>query len=181
MRHEAGDKNIILSTSKESIKKSTLYFLLSVLLVACTVVYGYTQYTQKSVIPVILQNQIDLNDTVGLITTLSTAEYKFSNGKALPKGTQFIGMLAKEENKNIIYFDSYLVPDGEKEAFTAKSILEIKSEGKKNGVSAKISKTLYKQTKSNVLGAIFYSNSTNAAETNQQFIPQGQTLKLEFD
>ncbi len=167
--------------SKRQSLKSVAYAFLSVLLIISTAVYGYTQYTQKSIISTILQSPLDLNDTSSLISSISTSEHKLSSGIDIPKGTRFFGKLSKEENKYIIYFDSLQTPDGQTTSFTAKSILDISSNNSKNGVSAKISKTLYKQTKSNVLGAIFYNNSSNISESSKSRLPQGYILKLEFD
>ena len=174
-------EHLIQPSSRLQPSKSIIYVLLSIFLVTVTAIYGYTQYTQKSIISTILQNPIDLNDTSSLISSISTSEHKLSSGIDIPKGTRFFGKLSKEENKYIIYFDSLQTPDGKTESFTAKSILDVNNNNSKNGVSAKISKTLYKQTKSNVLGAIFYNNSSNVSESSKSILPQGHILKLEFD
>lgn len=162
------------------ITKSKLGMVLVLILILGVFTYGYTQYLKKGSISAVLQYQIDLNNPPEQIYAISLSEQKLPDGKELKKGTRFIGKLSKEGNKYIIYFSTIQNPDGESQQVIAKSNLTSNVSGQAAGVSAKIGKTLYKQTKTNVLGAIFH-NSQDAKEFPTSVLPQGSPLKIEID
>ena len=154
--------------------------MLTLILIFGIFAYAYTQYLQKSSIFAVLQYPIDLQSPPDSVFAVSTIGQKLPDGKMLPKGTRFIGMLSKEEKGFVIYFDEIQKLDGDKEQFSAKSSLNVEEQNKQGGVSAKISKTLYQQTKTNVLGAIFNS-SNNIKQSQGTVLPRGSTLKIEVD
>ena len=152
--------------------------LIVLILIFGVVTYGYSQYLKKGLISAVLQQGIDLNSPQGnLVFAISTFDQKTPDGKNIPKGTKFTGKLNKEENKLIIYFDTLEMPEGKKQQFLAKTVLNINEKQESNGVSAKIGKTLYQQSKTNVLGAIFHTSSN----ISQSLLPQGSILKLELN
>ena len=151
--------------------------LIALILISGLVTYGYSQYLKKGLVSAVLQQQIDLNNLSDLVFAISTFDQKTPDGKNLPKGTKFTGKLSKEEDKLIIYFNTLEFPKGNKEQFFAKTVLNAKEKDENSGVSAKIGKTLYQQTKTNVLGAIFHTSSNNL----QSILPQGYILKLELN
>lgn len=150
-----------------------------VVLLFSLIVIGYTQYSRQQSISAVLQNQLDFNAPPDYIFTITTFEQNLSDSKKLPKGTRFIGMLSKVENNFEIYFDTIQTPGGKQEQFLGKSVFDFKERGNQ-GVSAKISRTLYQQTKTNVLGAIF--NNPNAQLQPQSLVlPRGTLLKIEIN
>lgn len=155
-------------------------FFLITILISLTVLYGYTQFLKKETISAVLQYQIDLSNPPDFVFAITTLDQKIASGKNLSKGTRFIGMLSKEGENYVVYFDTIQFSNGDKEPFVAKTNLNYGEEAKLGGVSAKISKTLYKQTKSNVLGAIFKS-SGEVQRTSSSVLPRGSTLKIEID
>ena len=142
--------------------------------------YGYTQYLKKGAIWAVLQYQIDLNNPPEQIYAISLSEQTLPDGKKLNKGTRFIGKLNKEDAGYIIYFSTLQSPDGGTQQVIAKSSLSSNVSGQAAGVSAKIGNTLHRQTKTNVLGAIFH-NSQNAKEFPGSILPQGSSIKIEID
>lgn len=156
------------------------FILLIFVLAVVTMLYGYTQFLNKGFIQAVLQYQLDFQNPPETVFAVSTFEQKMPDGTQLPKGTRFIGMFSKEENNFVIYFDSIQTLDGKNKKVIAKSILNIKEENKQTGVSAKISKTLYQQTKTNVLGAIF-NTSNNIQQLPGTVLPRGSVLKIEID
>ncbi|OGI06067.1 MAG: hypothetical protein A3I68_03015 [Candidatus Melainabacteria bacterium RIFCSPLOWO2_02_FULL_35_15] len=162
------------------ITKNKLRMALVLILVFGIFTYGYTQYLKKGSVSAVLQYQIDLNNPPEQIYAISLFEQKLPDGKELKKGTRFIGKLSKEGDKYIIYFSTIQNPDGESRQVIAKSNLTSNVSGQAVGVSAKIGKTLYKQTKTNVLGAIFH-NSQDAKEFPTSVLPQGSPVKIEID
>ena len=162
------------------IDKNKLGILLALVLVLGVFAYGYTQYLKEGTVSAVLQYQIDLNNPPEQIYAISLSEQTLPDGKKLEKGTRFIGKLSKEENRYVIYFNTVQNPEGESKQVIAKSNLSSNVSGQAGGVSAKIGKTLYKQTKTNVLGAIFH-NSQDAKEFPSSVLPQGSSLKIEID
>lgn len=155
--------------------------VLSLILVFAIVVISYSQYLKEGLISAVLQYQIDLNNPPNFIYAVSTSNQILPDGKQLPKGTRFIGMLAKEEKGIVIYFDTVQSLSGKKNPIIAKSFLSSKASDRIEGVSAKIGKTLYKQTKSNVLGAIFTKGVSKAEDFSASILPQGSHLKIEVN
>ena len=149
-------------------------------IVFATALYGYSQFLKKGMISAVLLQEIDLKNPPDPVLAISTYEQNLPDGKNLPKGTRLIGKLASEENGYVIYFNEIQSVDGKRYQFLAKSNLNLKeSEGGK-GVSAKIGKTLYQQTKTNVLGAIF-NNSNNIQTSRNSILPRGSILKIEIN
>lgn len=154
-------------------------FLALAILLAATMLYSYSQFVKKSVISAVLQHQVDLSNPPEAIYAISTFDQTLPDGKSIPKGTRFMGKLSKENNSFIIYFDESQATDGKKTQLLAKSSLNIKEGESGKGVSAKISKTLYKQTKTNVLGAIF--NTPTSSPNSNTILPRGYNLKIEVE
>lgn len=163
-------------TSRKPQTRYGLHGLLLLVLITFTIVYGYTQYLNKSLISAVLQYKIDLRNPPDQIFAITTFDQRLPSGKSILKGTQFVGKLASDNQKLVIYFDVIKDATGKGEQFTGKSNLNLNEELKSDGVSAKIGKTLYQQTKTNVLGAIFYTGNVS-----QQILPQGFKLKIETD
>ena len=161
-------------------KKNKLGIILALILTLGIFAYGYTQYLKKGAISAVLQYQIDLNNPPEQVYAISLSEQILPDGKKLQKGARFIGKLNKEENRYVIYFNTIQNPDGKNSQVIAKSNLNSNVTGQAAGVSAKIGKTLYKQTKTNVLGAIFY-NSQDTKEFPGSILPQGSSIKIEID
>ena len=161
-------------------KKNKFGIILALILVFGIFAYGYTQYLKKETVSAVLQYQVDLNNPPEQVYAISLSEQILPDGKKLEKGTRFIGKLSKEENRYVIYFNTVQNPDGKAKQVIAKSNLGSNVIGQTVGVSAKIGKTLYKQTKTNVLGAIF-RNSQDTKEFPTSVLPQGSPLKIEID
>ena len=158
--------------------KKLLFTTLVIALV--TILYGYTQFQKKGVISVVLLQEIDFSNPPDPVLAISTYDQNLPDNKNLPKGTRLIGKLANEENGYVIYFNEIQTTDGTKSQFLAKSNLNLKENEDSKGVSAKIGKTLYKQTKTNVLGAIFNS-SNNIQASRNSILPRGSILKIEIN
>jgi len=155
-------------------------FIFILTLAFLTILIGYTQFLKKETISAVLQYEIDLNNPSDFVFAITTLDQKLATGKNLAKGTRFFGMLTKENENYVVYFNTLQLTNGNKESFLAKSNLNLNEETKAGGVSAKISKTLYKQTKSNVLGAIFKSPS-DVQMPSSLVLPKGSTLKIEIN
>ena len=156
------------------------FFLIISIFIFGTVLYGYTQFLKKETVSAVLQQQINLENPQDVVFAISTYDQKLSNGKNIPRGTRFIGKLSKEGDILQINFNSIQLPDREKEDFPAKSNLNVQSQTQTSGVSANISKTLYKQTKTNVLGAIF-KGSNLTEQSNGSILPKGSIIKIQVD
>lgn len=154
--------------------------MLSFFLLILTVLYGYSQFIKKGVISAVLQYQIDLKNPPNLVFAISTFDQKLPDGKWLLKGTRFIGNLTKEGDDFIIYFNTIQTTSGKKEQFFAKSNLSVKESLVAGGVSARIGKTLYQQTKTNILGAIFNS-SNNIKQLPSLVLPRGAVLRIDIN
>ena len=160
--------------------KNKFGIALALILVLGVFAYGYTQYLKKGTVSAVLQYQIDLNDPPKQVYAVSLSEQIFPGGKKLEKGSRFIGTLNKEETGYVIYFNSVQNPNGETHQVIAKSSLSSNVVDRAGGISAKIGKTLYKQTKTNVLGAIF-RNSQGSNGAGSSILPQGSPIKIEID
>ena len=154
--------------------------IITLVLFFVTIVICYSQYLKKGVASAVLQHQIDLSNPPVSVFAISTSDQKFSDGKILPKGTKFIGNVGKGADGFIIYFNTIQTPEGKREQINAKSNLKVSESQSKGGVSAKIGKTLYKQNKSNVLGAIF-TNPSAANNLSGLMLPRGSIVKIEFN
>lgn len=162
------------------IAKNKFGVILALIIVLGVFTYGYTQYLKKGTVSAVLQYQIDLNNPPEQIYAISISEQTLPDGKKLEKGARFIGKLSKEENGYIIYFNTVQNPEGKAKQIIAKSSLSSNVTGQAIGVSAKIGKTLYNQTKTNVLGAIFH-NPQDSKEFPSSVLPKGLSLKIEID
>ena len=160
------------------LSKSKIFFLL-VIFLFFVIGYGYTQYLQKSFVTAVLQYQIDLNNPPDKIFAISTFDQKLPGSKMFPKGARLVGSLSSNEDGYVIYFDKLQI-SGKNEKFPAKTKLNIKNETTATGVSARISKTFYEETKTNVLGAIFDS-SRNQKQLAGSILPRGYVLKVEVE
>ena len=162
------------------ITKNKFGMALALILVFGVFAYGYTQYLKKGAVSAVLQYQIDLNNPPEQVYAISLSEQTLPDGKKLQKGTRFIGKINKEDTGYIIYFSTLQNPDGDTQQVIAKSNLNSNVSGQAVGVSAKIGNTLHRQTKTNVLGAIFH-NSQDVKEFPSSVLPQGSPLKIEID
>ena len=153
---------------------------LALILLLGVFAYGYTQYFKKSLVSAVLQYQIDLNNPPDQVYAVSLLEQTLPDGKKLAKGTRFIGKLNKEDVGYVVYFSSIENPEGKTRQVVAKSNLSSNVSSQTGGVSAKIGNTLHRQTKTNVLGAIFH-NSQDIKEFPSSVLPQGSPIKIEID
>ena len=127
-----------------------------------------------------LQYPVNLENPPEYIFAISTSEQNLPNGKKLPKGTKFKGTLSKEGQKFLIYFNSIQIAGkNNEEPFSGKTTLDIKGQEPTNGVSAKISKTISQQTKTNVLGAIFQNKPSNIENLPNSVLSRGTILNIE--
>ena len=160
--------------------KNKFVILLALILLLGVFTYGYTQYFKKSLVSAVLQYQIDLNNPPDQVYAVSLLEQMLPDGKKLEKGTRFIGKLNKEDVGYVVYFSRIENPEGKTRQVVAKSNLSSNVSGQTGGVSAKIGNTLHRQTKTNVLGAIFH-NSQDTKEFPSSVLPQGSPIKIEID
>ena len=151
------------------------------ILISMTGIYAFSQYLKKGTINAVLQYQVNLDNPPENIYAISTFDQTTPSGKTLPKGTVFIGTLNKEAGMPIIYFNSVLLNGEKTENFIAKSRLKAVSTEQSTGVSAKLGKTIYQQTKTNVIGAIFYNSSSNSQELASSVLPKGYAIKIETE
>jgi len=158
-------------------KKRVILFS-TLFLITISFLYAFSQFSNKKILQAALQQEINLNIPGNIVSAILTSDQKLSNDKFLPKGTKFFGKISKKENEFVIDFNSIQTTDGKKQNFYAISYLGAKEEIKKGGVSAKISKTVYKQTRTNVLGAIFNS-SDDLSKGFTSTIPRGSIIKIE--
>lgn len=149
-------------------------------LLITTFLYGYTQFLKKETVNAVLQHQVDLENPPESIFAITTSEQILAGGQKLLKGTRFIGKLKNENGNLIIYFDQIQNLDGNKLNFSAKTTLSQNEADIAGGVSAKIGKTLQRQTKSNVLGAIFTHPNTNQSSAGT-ILHRGSSLKVVID
>ncbi len=163
-----------------NITKSKLGMMLALILTLGIFAYGYTQYLKKATVSAVLQYQIDLNNPPEQVYAISLLEQMLPDGKKLQKGTRFIGKLNKEDSGYVIYFNTTQNSEGKIQQVIAKSNLSSNISGQIGGISGKIGKTLYKQTKTNVLGAIFH-NSQDSIELPGSVLPQGSPIKIQID
>lgn len=161
--------------------KRIIVLFFSIFVIAGGVFYGYTQFLNKETVPTILQNQIDLNNPPEFVSAVLTENHKLSNGKIIHKGSLFIGMITREENHFVIYFDSVQEPGGNKIKLLSKSNLNVTTSNENNGISTKIGKTFHKQTRSNVLGAIFQNSQPGSDQSQDLVLPQGSALNIELN
>lgn len=148
-------------------------------LLITTFLYGYTQFLKKETISAVLQHQVDIENPPELIYAIITSEQTLSNGQKLQQGTRLIGRLKNEDDKLIIYFDQIQNAGGNKSNISARTILGQNKIDNSAGVSAKIGKTLQRQTKSNVLGAIFTHPGTS--QSSGTILRRGLNLKIVID
>ena len=147
---------------------------------SATALFAYSQFIKKETIQAVLQYQIDLENPPDAVFAISTFDQKLNNGKNIPRGTRFLGMLVKEEDGLTINFDTLQSTSGKKEKIMAKSLLNVKGEIKTTGVSAKISMTIYERTQTNILGAIF-KGPNDKQNLDTPVLPQGFIIKIEID
>lgn len=157
-------------------KKNIFIFLV---IIFASALYGYTQFTKKGLISAVLLHEVNLENPPSNIFAISTSDQNLTGGKSIPKGTRFTGSLTKGDS-SVIYFNAIQIPDGKQEQILAKAVLTSGSKADTPGVSSKISKTLYKQTRTNVLGAIFKDQDTGT-KPDGYILPKGTIIKIEAD
>ncbi len=156
------------------------------LLVICSVlVIGIFTLSSKSTgskgtITAVLQSDLNIDSPSGSILAVSTTDQALPDGSVLPRGTKFVGKTSVEGNNLVVFFDSIQTSDGQNQQFIGKLIINKIDDKAVSGVSAKIGKTLYNQSKSNVLGAIFH-NPGSTQGSDIQALPKGSVLKIEVD
>ena len=151
------------------------------ILISMTGIYAFSQYLKKGTINAVLQYQVDLDNPPENIYAISTFDQITLSGKKLPKGTIFIGTLNKEVGIPVIYFKSVEFTEGKIENFPAKSKLKVAQNAQFAGLSAKLGKTIQQKTKTNVIGAIFRTSSTNNQEIAGSVLPKGYAIKIEAE
>ena len=163
-------------------KRSLFIFLI---LICATALYAFSQFAKKESISAVLLHEVNLESPPPNIFAVSILDQGLKGDKNIPKGTRFIGTLTKDDNSTI-YFNILQMPNGKKEQFFAKAILSRSEQpltptSRSNipGVSAKISKTLYKQTRTNVLGAIFKDQKDISSRQAGYILPKGTIIEIE--
>lgn len=134
----------------------------------------------KGTISAVLQTDIDLSSPSESISAVSTADQQLSDGSVLPRGTKLTGKTSLEGNNLIVFFDTIQTLEGQSQQFIGKLTINKIEDKEASGVSAKLGKTLYNQSKSNVLGAIFY-NPGSSKGVSVSVLPKGSVLKIEVD
>ena len=163
--------------------KMNRFLILTTIFIFLTLsgLYAFSQYLKKGTVSAVLQYQVDLDNPPENIYAISTFDQTTPSGKTLPKGTIFIGTLNNESGILVIYFNSVQFIGGKTEKFTAKSGLKVAQSGQSVGVSAKLGKTIQQKTKTNVIGAIFRTSSTNNQEIASSVLPKGYAIKIEVE
>lgn len=157
---------------------------LIVLMISLTVI-GITTLASKSTgakgtLNAVLQSDLNLSSPSNSVYAISTSDQQLPDGSTISRGTKFIGMSSVEGDHLVIFFDSIQTLDGQTQQFIGKLNISKIEDKQASGVSAKIGKTLYNQSKSNVLGAIFH-NPGSGQDLNLSVLPKGSTLKIELD
>jgi len=134
----------------------------------------------KGTISAILQSDLNLYNPSGNIIAVSTTDQVLADGSTLPRGTKLLGKTSLEGNNLIVFFDTIQTLDGQNQQFIGRLTINKIDDGHASGVSAKLGKTLYNQSMSNVLGAIFY-NPGNTKVGDVSVLPRGSALKIEVD
>jgi len=158
-------------------QRPQLFFSLLAVLVISLSLYGYSQYYKKSLLSAVLINKIDLYNPSDSVLAISSLDQQLPDGKILPRGTKFAGRLVKEGDNFVIYFEDIQTAAGNKLGLSGKANLNPTLPQHPGGVSAKISKTIHRQTKSNVIGAIFKNSGTS--NTQLGILERGTLLKIE--
>ena len=97
-------------------------------------------------------------------------------------GTKILGMLSKEESNFVVYFNKIQNKTGQFEEFSGHLNLQTKGEQQeKRGVSEKIGKTFHKETKSNVLGAIFHNPPQRVKDLSSLVLQKGSVIEVQVD
>ena len=157
------------------------YLVLILFLTALTIAYGYTKFIEKTSITAVLQHEVGLDNESGSIFAITTFDQTLSDGKNIPKGSVLIGMINKEQGGYSIDFNSVRSVKGTNEQINAKSTISYSQKNEDTGLSANIGKTLYRQTESSVLGAIFHNPQNNIKSTGNDILPRGTVLKIEIE
>ena len=158
-----------------------LYTFVLVMLATFSAIYSYSQFSKKEIITAVIQEDVNLNDFPKQVSAILTIDQQLSSGKNIPRGTRLIGSLNKEENNLVIRFNEFEMPNGKREQIYGKVVFAGSEDKNKAGISSKISKTLYHQTRSNVLGAIFYGNSGKIENISGDILSKGRSIKIEID
>ena len=159
-------------------KNILVFSSIFVIIIVLTALYSYSQYLKKYYVQAVLNQNIDLNNPPVLVNATSTQDQKLSTGTVLQKGSSLNGMLVNEQGKWIIEFTEIRTTTGKNEDFYGKSVLDLTTKEISKGVSAKIGNTVRHQTKTNVLGAIFQTN-TDVIQESKGILPKGYILKIE--
>ena len=166
---------------KKKYQSSLTYLALILLLTILTIVYGYTKFAEKTTITAVLQHEVTLDNAPGSVFAITTSEQNLSDGKNIPKGSVFVGTVSKEQNGYSINFNSVRSIKGTNEQINAKSTISYSQKNEDAGLSANIGKTLYRQTESSVLGAIFHNPQNNIKSKGNETLPRGSVLKIEIE
>lgn len=160
-------------------KKISFYSILFLVLII-TSLYGYTQFVKKTMIYVVLKQRIDLNYPPKNIYAVTTFDQSLPDGKKILKGTNLIGNLVRDNGNFTIFFNKMQQLDGKNKIISGKSTIKTKQDEKAQGISARLGKTLHKQTKTNIIGAIFQSSDTYQAPISS-ILQRGTNLKVEIE
>lgn len=152
--------------------------ILAVILIGLIILFGYTQFLEKSTIQVALQHQVDLSNPPGSVFAIVTKPQKLKRGVEFEQGTRFIGKVEKEDKNFVIYFDSLQRLSGKKERFNGKVTFVPKEVKPGGGISSRLGETIQERTKTSVLGAIFSVPQSVQAEDGA-ILPRGTTLFIE--
>lgn len=151
----------------------------SLILIIGTTLFAYSQFAKKGTLSAVLLHKVELTNPPEFIFAITTSNQTLPDGKAIPKGTRFIGKFSREESGTKIYFNELQTTDGKKLQILGKVLLNTPIDKKVGGVSAKVGRSLQQQTKSNVLGAIFNNPAIN--QFTGSVLPRGSTLNIEID
>ena len=165
----------------KSYQNSLTYLVLVLFLSILTVAYVYSKFNEKTTISAVLQHEVNLNNPSNQVFAIITSDQNLSDGKNIQKGTVFVGMVSKEEHGYSIYFNSIRNSKDTNEQINAKSIISPPQQNEDNGLSANIGKTLYRQTESSVLGAIFHNPQNNTRPVGNEILPRGTVLNVEVE
>lgn len=168
-----------LVKEKNKVKPPLIVLMISLAVISITTLASKSTGA-KGTLKAVLQSDLNLNTPSSSVYAVSPSDQELSDGSTISRGTKFIGMSSIEGDHIVIFFDSIQTLDGQTQQFIGKLSISKIEDKQASGVSAKIGKTLYNQSKSNVLGAIFH-NPGNGQDLDLSVLPKGSTLKIELD
>ncbi len=160
-------------------KSFTGLFVFVIIITVGFVVLSSRSSGPKGQISAVLQAELNLSSPPPSVSAISTSDQPLPDGTTLPRGAKLLGSTSVDGNNLIISFDSVQTLDGQTQNIIGKLVISKADDKQESGISAKLGKTLYNQSKSNVIGAIFYN--PGGKDSNTSILPKGSILKIEVN